>query len=100
MKKLMTLMLGMALVFTTVAVSFAQDTAKKEETSKKKSKKKKSRHPQELGWPLSGYSYDILLGSRVARSAARPSSVFLDLPPPSCNFCFPLDSLSRHLFPI
>jgi hypothetical protein len=42
MKKLMTLMLGMAIVFTTVAVSFAQDTTKKEDTSKKKSKKKKT----------------------------------------------------------
>jgi preprotein translocase subunit SecG len=39
MKKLMTLMLGMAFVFTTVAVTFAQDTTKKEE-KKKKSKKK------------------------------------------------------------
>jgi hypothetical protein len=43
MKKLMTLMLGMAFVFTTVAVTFAQgDTTKKEDTTKKKSKKKKS----------------------------------------------------------
>jgi hypothetical protein len=41
MKKLMTLMLGMAFVFTTVAVTFAQDTTKKEDTSKKKSSKKK-----------------------------------------------------------
>jgi preprotein translocase subunit SecG len=39
MKKLMTLMLGAAFVFTTVAVTFAQDTTKKEE-KKKKSKKK------------------------------------------------------------
>jgi hypothetical protein len=39
MKKLMTLMLGAAFVFTTVAVTFAQDTTKKEE--KKKSPKKK-----------------------------------------------------------
>ena len=39
MKKLMTLMLGMALVFSTVAVTFAQDT-KKEEPKKKKGKKK------------------------------------------------------------
>ena len=42
MKKLMSLMLGMALAFTTVAVTFAQDTTKKEDTSKKKSKKKKT----------------------------------------------------------
>ena len=41
MKKLMTLMLGMAFAFTTVAVAFAQDTTKKEETAKKKSPKKK-----------------------------------------------------------
>ena len=39
MKKLMSLMLGMALAFTTVAVSFAQET-KKEEPKKKKGKKK------------------------------------------------------------
>ena len=42
MKKLMTLMLGMAFVFTTVAVTFAQDAPKKEDTAKKKSKKKKT----------------------------------------------------------
>ena len=41
MKKLMTLMLGMAFVFTTVAVTFAQDTTKKEERKKKAPKKKK-----------------------------------------------------------
>jgi putative cell wall-binding protein len=41
MKKLMSLMLGMALAFTTVAVVFAQDTAKKEDTAKKKASKKK-----------------------------------------------------------
>ena len=44
MKKLMTLMLGMALAFTTVAVTFAEDAPKKEEkkkdTTKKKGKKK------------------------------------------------------------
>ncbi len=40
MKKLMTLMLGAALAFSAVAVSFAQDTTKK--TSPKKNKKKKS----------------------------------------------------------
>jgi hypothetical protein len=42
MKKLMTLMLGMAFAFTTVAVTFAQDAPKKEDTGKKKSKKKKT----------------------------------------------------------
>jgi len=40
MKKLMTLMLGMALAFTTVAVTFAQDAPKKEEGKKKEGKKK------------------------------------------------------------
>ena len=39
MKKLMTLMLGMAFVFTTVAVTFAQDPPKKEDTAKKKAPK-------------------------------------------------------------
>ena len=41
MKRLMTLMLGMALAFGTVAVSFAQDAPKKEEGKKKKGGKKK-----------------------------------------------------------
>ena len=41
MKKLMTLMLGMALVFGTVSVGFAQDTPKKEEGKDKKGGKKK-----------------------------------------------------------
>jgi|KBSSwiStaDraftv2_1062776.scaffolds.fasta_scaffold2325398_1 hypothetical protein len=40
MKKLMTLMLGAAFVFTTVAVTFAQDTTKKEEKKKAPKKKK------------------------------------------------------------
>jgi hypothetical protein len=40
MKKLMTLMLGLSLAFTTVAVTFAQDAPKKEEPSKKEGKKK------------------------------------------------------------
>ena len=40
MKKLMTLMLGLALVTGTVAVSFAQDT-KSDDTAKKKGKGKK-----------------------------------------------------------
>jgi hypothetical protein len=43
MKKLMTLMLGMALAFGTVAVSFAQDQPKQDDgKTKKKGKKKKS----------------------------------------------------------
>ena len=39
MKKLMTLMLGMALAFGTVAVTFAQDAPKKEDGEKKGGKK-------------------------------------------------------------
>ena len=53
MKKLMTLMLGLSLAFTTVAVTFAQDTPKKEETTKKTSKKggkkKKEETPKKEG---------------------------------------------------
>ena len=41
MKKLMTLMLGMALAFGTVAVGFAQDPPKKEDGKKKKKAPKK-----------------------------------------------------------
>jgi preprotein translocase subunit SecG len=40
MKKLMTLMLGLAFLTTTVAVTFAQDT--KSDSSKKNPKKKKA----------------------------------------------------------
>ena len=43
MKKLMTLMLGLAFAFTTVAVSFGQEPPKKEETTKKKGKKGKKK---------------------------------------------------------
>lgn len=51
MKKLMTLMLGLSLAFTTVAVTFAQDAPKKEEkkTGKKKSGKKKEDTPKKDG---------------------------------------------------
>ena len=51
MKKLMTLMLGLSLAFTTVAVTFAQDTPKKEEkkSSKKKGGKKKEETPKKEG---------------------------------------------------
>ena len=42
MKKLMTLMLGMALAFGSVAVTFAQDQPKQDEGKKKKGKKKKT----------------------------------------------------------
>ena len=41
MKKLMTLMLGLAFVFTTVAPTFAQGDAPKKEKKKKSPKKKK-----------------------------------------------------------
>ena len=41
MKKLMTLMLGLAFAFTTVAVAFSQDTTSTKKTSKKKAPKKK-----------------------------------------------------------
>jgi hypothetical protein len=52
MKKIMTLMLGMALAFTTVAVTFAQDAPKKEEGKKKGGKKggkKKEDTPKKEG---------------------------------------------------
>ena len=45
MKRLMTLMLGMALLFGSVAATFAQEPEKKEE-GKKKGKKKKSEEPK------------------------------------------------------
>ncbi|HEY7392848.1 MAG TPA: hypothetical protein VH640_30285 [Bryobacteraceae bacterium] len=46
MKRLVTLMLGMALAFGSVAVTFAQDQPKQEEGKKKKGKKKKSEEPK------------------------------------------------------
>ena len=54
MKKLMTLMLGLCLAFGTVAVTFAQETPKKENSkdkkgSKKGSKKKKEAMPKKDG---------------------------------------------------
>jgi hypothetical protein len=52
MKKLMTLMLGMSLLFGTVSVVFGQDPPKKEDTkkaSKKKSSKKKEETPKKDG---------------------------------------------------
>jgi hypothetical protein len=50
MKKLMTLMLGVAFAFTTVAPTFAQDAPKKEEKSKKKKgSKKKEEAPKKEG---------------------------------------------------
>ena len=45
MKKLMTLMLGLSLVLGSVAVVFAQDTAKKEDTTKTKKAKKAKKAP-------------------------------------------------------
>jgi hypothetical protein len=47
MKKLMTLMLGMSLLFGTVAVVFGQETPKKEDTKKTSSKKKSSKKKEE-----------------------------------------------------
>ena len=47
MKKLMTLMLGLSLAIGSVAVVFAQDTAKKEDTTKKKAKKAKKAPPKD-----------------------------------------------------
>ena len=52
MKKLMTLMLGMSLMFGTVAAVFGQDAPKKEDTAKKGkkgSKKKKEEAPKKEG---------------------------------------------------
>ncbi len=52
MKKMMTLMLGMALAFGTVSAVFAQETPKKEDTkkaSKKKGGKKKEETPKKDG---------------------------------------------------
>jgi hypothetical protein len=47
MKKLMTLMLGLALAFGSVAVTFAQDAPKSDDSGKKKKgKKKKSEEPK------------------------------------------------------
>ena len=47
MKKLFALMLGMALAFTTVAVTFAEDAPKKEEKKKDTSKKSKKKDTTE-----------------------------------------------------
>jgi hypothetical protein len=51
MKKLMTLMLGLAFAFTIVAPTFAQDTPKKEskKAGKKKGTKKKEEAPKKDG---------------------------------------------------
>jgi hypothetical protein len=51
MKKLMTLMLGLAFAFTTVAPTFAQDPPKKEEKKegKKKGTKKKEGEGEKKG---------------------------------------------------
>ena len=75
MKKLMSLMLGMALVFTAVAVSFGQDTTKKEDTTKKKSKKKKDTTKTSSSGPLSGYP-TTCCWEAAQLGVARPSSVF------------------------
>jgi hypothetical protein len=52
MKKLMTVMLGLALTFSTVAVTFAQDKkedSKKSPKKKKKGGKKKEETPKKEG---------------------------------------------------
>jgi hypothetical protein len=46
MKKLTTLMLGLALAFGSMAVTFAQDQPKQDTGKKKKGKKKKSDEPK------------------------------------------------------
>jgi hypothetical protein len=46
MKKLMSLMLGLALITGSVAVSFAQEPKKEEEGKKKKGKKKGGEEPK------------------------------------------------------
>ena len=46
MKKLMSLMLGLALITGTVAISFAQEPKKEEEGKKKKGKKKGGEEPK------------------------------------------------------
>ncbi|MBZ5576180.1 MAG: hypothetical protein LAP40_06435 [Acidobacteriia bacterium] len=46
MKKLMSVMLGMSLLFGTVAVAFGQDAPAKTEKKKKKGKKKKEDAPK------------------------------------------------------
>lgn len=52
MKKLMTLMLGLAFLTTTVAVTFAQDAPKTEKKSKKKKSKKKEGETEKKGASL------------------------------------------------
>ncbi len=50
MKKLMSVMLGLTMLTTTVAVSFAQETPKKDTTKgKKKGGKKKTQTPKKDG---------------------------------------------------
>jgi len=46
MKKLMTMMLGLALLTGTASVVFGQDQPKKEDGKKKKGKKKKGEEPK------------------------------------------------------
>ena len=49
MKRLMTLMLGLAFVVSTVAVSFGQEPTKKEEKKKKKKKEGEEEKKKEGG---------------------------------------------------
>ena len=46
MKKLMTLMLGLALAISTVSVALSQDAPKQDNGKKKKGKKKKGEEPK------------------------------------------------------
>jgi len=46
MKKLMTLMLGLGLAISSIAVCYAQDQPKQEDGKKKKGKKKKGEEPK------------------------------------------------------
>ena len=82
MKKLMTLMLGLAFLTGTVATAFAQEPAPKSDTEKKtkKSKKSKKKSTEERSRRPRSY-LATLSGSRVARPT-RPSRSCL---PPSCD---------------
>jgi len=84
MKKLMTLMLGMTLMFGTVAVVFGQDAPKKEEgkkAGKKKGGKKKTGDDTKKDAGKSPRVYSFVAGSRVARVSLRGNPVPLYSPP-------------------
>ena len=79
MKKLMSLMLGMALAFTTVAVSFAQET-KKEEPKKKKGKKKTEPTPPRRKAPAKSGFLKHFAGKPRSRRCAAIRPTFLTPP--------------------